>query len=978
MRRDTVPLMKTSTNSSRACRKQLMAYQSLLDSSSDVNCTMTKEGIFLYVSAAAETLWGYAPQELIGSHCMNFIPLDDHTKTVAAGAILMSGEAVTDLENRFLKKDGTMVPVLWSARWSEPEQVMYCVAKDASFLKSIRDKKQLLNSRLRRAYQLANLAWWEYDVATQILTNSDEIFAMYGLPIPPNNQMTLEDFLPHVHPDDRPRLLHDLAASQDGYVNYEHRIVKPTGEIIHVVHYSDVVRDEKGNLVAIHGTTKEVTDAKRQQQQLQESEQRLSEILESIGNGFFTVDHHWTVTYWNKKAEELLGKKREQILGKNLWQEYHEAVSLKFYTEYHRAVRENIAVQFEDYYPPTNMWIEASAFPSAGGLSVYFKDVTERKRQEQALKSTHERFHLVCRATKDVIWDWDLETKACYIADSFFDVFGYHTLQPINISSLWRHNLFVEDKCRVISSQQQAIDNPAITVWEEEYRFRKACGGVAHVIDRAVILRNQDGRAIRMVGAIRDISEQKKQEQRLQFMAKAASEVIWEQEAGSEVATINAEKFNQLFGYNIKDNRMHRSFWWENVHPADAERIMEERQWTSLPSRDNFLQEYRFKKKDGSWAYVRDRTYRITNSEGRLVSVIGAMEDITLKRAAEMALYESEKNYRKLFESAPLPTLIYDPETLQCLDANRAAIKHFGYSKKEFLSMTLPALCPLHPLQKSENDLPEACSKNKTNGAGSVYQKKNGESFYTEVSTASIIYKEKRAVLTTIKEVTENLKLQEQLIKEREQKQKQIARAMLHAQEKERSEIGKELHDNVCQLLTTAKLYIENIKYMPDQQEQFMTKGVGLLIQSINEIRYLSRQLVSPVSTTLDFKAAVNELLVHYQSMNLFAIRFYYAASIELVNSDLKTSIIRILQEQFNNTVKYAGASAVYLCISNTTENLLIRYEDNGCGFDPDQAKKGIGLVNIKNRAGAYGGTVKLQTAPGEGCSMEISFPLSG
>lgn len=109
-------------------------------------------------------------------------------------------------------------------------------------------------------------------------------------------------------------------------------------------------------------------------------------ILESIGDGFFAVDHDWTVTYWNNMAEQMLEMKRDQILGENLWEHYQEAVSLEFYTQYHKAMRENVSVNFEEYFPPLSKWFEVNAYPSEAGLSVFFLDVTERKASEQRLK----------------------------------------------------------------------------------------------------------------------------------------------------------------------------------------------------------------------------------------------------------------------------------------------------------------------------------------------------------------------------------------------------------------------------------------------------------------------------------------------------------------------------------------------------------------------------------------------------------------
>ncbi|WP_340106216.1 PAS domain S-box protein [Rhodohalobacter sp. 8-1] len=110
-----------------------------------------------------------------------------------------------------------------------------------------------------------------------------------------------------------------------------------------------------------------------------------NEILESIGDAFFAVDKNWIVTYWNNVAEEVLRTPRETIVGENLWDIFKDAIDLKFYEQYHIAMEENKTVSFEEYYPTLEAWFEVSAYPSKDGLSVFFRDITERKETEKQL-----------------------------------------------------------------------------------------------------------------------------------------------------------------------------------------------------------------------------------------------------------------------------------------------------------------------------------------------------------------------------------------------------------------------------------------------------------------------------------------------------------------------------------------------------------------------------------------------------------------
>lgn len=959
--------------------------QSLLDSSLDVICAVNREGIFVYVSAAAKRVLGYAPEELLGCRYLDFVVPEDRTKSIAATATILSGMDVTTLENRYIRKDGLVVSLLWSARWSVSEQLMHCVAKDISQYKQEQTQIKLLDRRLHRAYQLARIAWWEYNVETQTYTSSDEIFAMYGLPIPENNQTTLEAFLSYVYPEDRPRLQHALSTvCEETYIDYEHRILKPSGEIIYVIHYSEVIRDDKGYPVALHGTTKDITQQKMQQleleaseKKLQQSTNRLTEIVESIGDGFFIVDKEWTVKYWNKKAEQLLHKKREEILGKNLWDEFRDAVSLRFFTAYHRAINENIVVQFEEYFSPLHMWIEVAAYPSAEGLTVYFKDITERKQQAEALRLANERFELAAKAASDVLWDWDIVSNTCYFNENFTALFGYANTADLVYKNRI-DNIHEEDIKEVVESLLDAENDVAVTQWQSEYRYYRQDRSIAYILDRAFIMRNEKGKAIRVVGSMQDITKQKETEaelQKLSLVAKETVNAVVITDADEKITWVN-KAFTDITEFSF-DEAVGKSPGTLLQGPKTSGRTKSYLR-KCVQHKRPFNCEILNYTKSGRAYWLDIKGQPIFGENGELKQFFAIQTDITVRKETEAILAQSEEKYKRLFSNSPQPKWIFHAESYRIIDVNEAACSLYGYQHETFLRLKI------HDLKGEEDalELETAIRKLKTEKNGFYqkivqHKKQNGKRFYIEITARPIQLNNGVHIIVIGTDMTEKLQMQQQLIAEKISAQKQVARAIIHAQETERSEIGKELHDNVCQLLTTSKLYIENAKHCPEQQDTFLKKGVDLLMQSINEIRYLSRQLVSPVHNEGSFEASVGEVLYHYRSLNLFQIDFHYEAGVEQLDKDLKTTIVRILQEALNNTVKYAEASLVTIFISSTADTLRFSYIDNGIGFDPNSAKKGIGLSNIKNRADAYRGKVTVQAEVGKGCSLEIAFPLT-
>jgi PAS domain S-box-containing protein len=135
----------------------------------------------------------------------------------------------------------------------------------------------------------------------------------------------------------------------------------------------------------------------------------------------------------------------------------------------------------------------------------------ERKQAEAALLASDERLRLVARATNDAVWDWDLETNALFVPEGFGKLFGDEGQQPHVTWEAWYSRIHPDDQARVERSCRAAIDGGA-HVWSDEYRFRRSDGSYATVLDRGYVLRNQEGRPVRMIGAMTDISERKQLE----------------------------------------------------------------------------------------------------------------------------------------------------------------------------------------------------------------------------------------------------------------------------------------------------------------------------------------------------------------------------------------------------------------------------------------------------------------------------------
>ncbi|HVY06777.1 MAG TPA: PAS domain S-box protein [Burkholderiales bacterium] len=150
---------------------------------------------------------------------------------------------------------------------------------------------------------------------------------------------------------------------------------------VEVIRRSVPARD--GHIVVV--IARDLTERKIAEAQSRKAEEHTRRILSSITDAFFAVDRDWRVTYLNATAEKLLRRRAVELLGRNLWDEFPEARGTKFEVSHRQAMEENVRVKFEEYYAPLETWFEVHSYPYEDGLSVYFRDITERKRTEERL-----------------------------------------------------------------------------------------------------------------------------------------------------------------------------------------------------------------------------------------------------------------------------------------------------------------------------------------------------------------------------------------------------------------------------------------------------------------------------------------------------------------------------------------------------------------------------------------------------------------
>ena len=269
--------------------------------------------------------------------------------------------------------------------------------------------------------------------------------------------------------------------------------------------------------------------------EIEQEQRRRSSLLESTDEGIFGMDEEGRCTFLNRAGAEMLGYSPGEVLGARMHSLIHHTRGDG--TPYPaeecpvtQTLRTGRAVRIEEdtlwRKDGTPLPVSYSSFPvreggRVTGAVVTFIDLTQRMRTEVELRDREERYRLVSRATNDVIWDWDMTTGELQWNEAVASTFGYPAGTMPPRVEWWYEQIHPDDRDRVVRDIHAAIDEGA-EGWSAEYRFRRRDGEYASVLDRGVVAREPDGRALRMIGSMMDVTEDRWRAETQQFLAEAS------------------------------------------------------------------------------------------------------------------------------------------------------------------------------------------------------------------------------------------------------------------------------------------------------------------------------------------------------------------------------------------------------------------------------------------------------------------------
>ncbi len=393
--------------------------------------------------------------------------------------------------------------------------------------------------------------------------------------------------------------------------------------------------------------------------ELRASQHTTTQILESISDAFFALDSDWNFTYLNSHAEVLLQRDKEDLLGKNVWDEFPEAVDLPFYEQYHKAVRENRNVTFEAYFPPLETWFRVNAYPFPEGLSVYFADATDEYRAREALRQRKERLSVTLHSIGDAVittdpdgrvWDmnpvaeqltgWAVDEAAGRNLDEVFQIHNAYSGEP------------VESPVEKVRAAGQIVGLANHTV------LTSRDGVTYQIADSAAPMWGEGGELMGIVMVFRDVSEEyflreqrEEERQRFELALRGADLGLWDWNMNTGEVQYN-ERWAEMLGYDFEELEGTVDDFTSRAHPDDVDRVLEAVQQHGKGELPYIDLEFRMIAKDGSIRWILDRGKVMAwNDDGTPARAVGTHLDITERKRREKERKKREARVEALYDA---------------------------------------------------------------------------------------------------------------------------------------------------------------------------------------------------------------------------------------------------------------------------------------------------------------------------------------
>jgi PAS domain S-box-containing protein len=703
---------------------------------------------------------------------------------------VISDKKEMDLEHRILLKDGSIKWVHQKGKLQQSpdgqNNLLDGTVQDITERKKIEEKLKESIQRYENVTKATDDAIWDWDFINDITYRAEGFKTSFGFDLKQLNSPDT-NWKNHIHPDDEPTVtksLFDTINSNENYWNQEYRIIKSDGNEAFVQDRAYLIRNKNNEAIRIVGALKDISESKYYHN-VEILEREILE-LNALGNipieeviGKYMLGLQKLHAGMLCSMQVVKGKLLFNLAAPSLPENFLKVIDgnkignnigscgtaayLKKriivtdipndirWADYKEVARDNglkacwsnpifnsegkVLATFAAYYREIKApsILEENSIERAGHI---LQVILEGYLKEKALIESNLRYENVTKATSDAIWDWDIVTNKVLWGETFNHIFGKINDETLSDENKVKKRLHPEEAELIFQSARAAIKSKDLN-WSYEHRYLKADGDYAYVLNKVVIIRGEDGRAVRVIGAMQDITERKKSEEatrksneRFELIGKAANDAIWEWDFVINKGWGNLAH-QEMFGLTLKNSIPDRDQWKNRLHPSERENILQRFQEAVNAKSEIFYGEYQFKTENKGWISISDRTYIEYDTLGQVKRKIGSMSNITQRKQEEhrlklMSSVITNTNDAILITEAepfdePGPKIIY---------VNEAFTKMTGYSFDEVIGKT-PRILQGPKSDKNELiRLRKALNNWESCEITTINYKKNGEEFW--------------------------------------------------------------------------------------------------------------------------------------------------------------------------------------------------------------------------------------------------------
>jgi PAS domain S-box-containing protein len=728
----------------------------------------------------------------------------------------------------------------------------------------------------------------------------------------------------------------------------------------------------------------------------------MGRLFESIRDAVIVADANTgTMVLWNPAAEEIFGYSTTEALGMSV-----EELVPDYLRARHRAGMAGYRDTGRGRYIDSNTVLDLPAVrktgeeirveltlspiepvdeAAAGGRFVLaiVRDASDRRRAEEELRESEQRYRLVARATNEAIWDSDLLADRQTWDGAFETMFGYPLREETN-GAWWEERVHPEDRGRVLSAIEDVLRGAGET-WSDEYRFRRADGTYATVVDRAYVVRDARGEPVRAIGSMMDVTQHRRAEEALRTseaelrgLLAAMTDVILVLDSGGRYLSIAPT--NPALLYRPSDELVGKTL--HEVMPEEQADVFLGHIRRALDTRRPVETEYSLRiggeevwfsgtvspMREDSVIYVaRDVTER-KRAEEEVRRLNADLEDRVAERTAQLRAAvaktrESEERYRAVIEQSTEGLYLLDARTRRVIETNPSLQRMLGYSAQELEGMELYDLIEL-PREEVDATLRRTLERGYRPVGERKYRRKDGGLVDVEIGASVIRYGGGEVVCAVVRDVTER---------------KRAEGALREVREAERRRLARDLHDGALQDLAYALAEVEIARAFPDDPELDARLGrtvdtlrrVGQELRAaVNDLR-LGEERDGPLPGLVESLVERNRVMTPECRIELLVGEGFPSTS----QGAFGTNLLRILQEALTNVRRHSGAGEVVVSLRLEGDELVAEVSDDGRGFDP-KGPAGIGLRSMRERTAALGGRLEIESEPGEGTRVRLRTPI--